>query len=90
MTFGCILITLRGEAIRLCNVWLLPEKRNAWECLVCFDESAYVVTCNVRSVCFAYVEGPRFSNPHRIPEAGLLFHNFIFSSFFSCGDTVIL
>lgn len=62
--FSCFM--LRGEAIRLCNVWLLPEKRNAWECLVRFDESAYVVTCNVRSVCFAYVEGPRFSNPHRM------------------------
>ena len=68
VVFGCIVIKLFVGAIRLCIVWLLPEKRNAWECLVYFIESAYVVTCNVRSVCFAYVEGSRFPNPHRMVE----------------------
>lgn len=68
MVFGCIVIKLFVGAIRLCIVWLLPEKRNAWECLVYFIESAYVVTCNVRSVFFAYVEGSRFPNPHRMVE----------------------
>ena len=53
------LITLHGGDILLGIVLHLPNKRNAWECLVCFDESAYVLTCNVWSICFAYVESPR-------------------------------
>ena len=40
--------------------------RNALGCLVCLDESSYVVTCKVRCVCFVNVEGPRFPNPHRM------------------------
>ena len=60
------LITLHGGNILLGNVLLLPNKHSAWECLVCFDESAYVLTCNVRSFCFSYVEGPRCPNPHRM------------------------
>ena len=60
------LITLVGGYIFLGIVLLLPNKHNAWECLVCFDESAYVLTCNVWSICFAYVDGPQCLNPHRM------------------------
>ena len=57
---------LLGGAICLRIFWLLPNKNNVWECSVCFDESVYVVTCYVWSVCFAYDEGPWCPNPHRM------------------------
>lgn len=60
------LITLLGGDILLGIVWLLPSKRNEGKFLVCFDESAYVLTCNVWSICFAYIEGPQCPNSHRM------------------------
>ena len=52
------LITLHDGNILFGIVLLLPNKYNAWECLVCFDESAYVLTCNVRSICFLMLRAP--------------------------------
>ena len=97
LAFGSIVLTLLGGAIRLHLVWLLPNKRNLWECLVCFDESAYVITCNVRSVLLMLsAPGARIHTEWwgifdlQPPEVSVLFDYFIISLFFLYGDTVMI